>query len=267
MPYDQTKLDAVLLPPHSIITWPRDIELITQYFSEYKECRVPILDMLYYGTHRFICVMGRERFESENTRGFWVIPWDITQDLLSGAVADSNAPWTKDNILSLYMGREMSKYFIMQGEDYWTGRKVHDVGCGTCIFGIELTRMGAKVIARTGGAEALMVSACNLIEHNFDLDFGFGLECKENIETDSDTYIFHDIFYEYGLSQMNLDTMRYLAGLGKEVIFTAPFFMRDAADGWFRTMTLEESEYEVALATKYNGDPEGWGPREVMRML
>ena len=266
MPYNQTRLDAVL----SAITWPRDIELVTQYFSEYKENRVPVLDLIYHNPHRFFCVMGRERFESENTRGFWVIPWDIRD------YSDSpDHPWTEDNVLSLYMGREMSKYFSLQGEAYWTGRKVYDVGCGTCIFGIELTRLGAEVIARTSGAESLMVSACNLIEHNFDLDLDFGLKCAENIETDSDTYIFHDIFYEYGLAQMNADTMRYLAGLGKEVIFTAPFHTRDAVagvvpragEGWYKMMALEEGEYEVALSTEYHGDPEGWGPREVLRML
>ena len=265
MSYNQTKLDAVL----EMVTWPSDLELVTQYFSEYKENRVPILDLLYYHPHRFFSVMSREQFESENASGFWVIPWDKNDY----SVLDE--PWTEDNILSMYMGREMSKYFIMQGKDYWPDRKVHDVGCGTGLFGIELTRLGAKVIARTCGPESLMVSACNLILHNFDVDLAFGLECKENIETDSDTYIFHDIFYEYGMAQMNADTMRYLAGLGKEVIFTAPYHVRDvgagvlprAGEGWHRVMTLEESEYEVALSTKYSGDPEGWGPREVLRML
>jgi predicted nicotinamide N-methyase len=268
MPYDQTKLDAVL----ASITFPRDIELVTQYFSEYKENRVPILDILYYHPHRFVCVMGRERFESENTLGLWIIPWDIRDYVF---LYNTNDPWVEDTILSLYMGREMSKYFHMQGEAYWAGRKVHDVGCGTGIFGMELTRLGAEVIARTCGPEALMISACNLIEHNFDLDLGFGIECVENIETDSDTYIFHDIFYEYGIAQMNADTMRYLAGLGKEVIFTAPWHTRDVVDGvipragegWYQPMTLDESEYEVAFSTEFDGDPEGWGPREVLRMV
>jgi hypothetical protein len=258
MPYNQTKLDAVL----AAITFPRDIELVTQYFSEYKESRVPVLDIIYYHPHRFICVMGRERFESENTPGFRIIPWDVRD--YSDNLAD---PWTEDNILSLYMGREMSKYFYIQGEGYWTGRKVHDVGCGTGIFGMELTRLGAEVIARTCGSESLMVSACNLIEHSFDLDLRFGVECVETIETDSDTYVFHDIFYDYGMAQMNANTMRYLAELGKEVIFTAPFHTRDVGDGWHRVMTLEDDEYEVVLSTEYHGDPEGWGPREVLRML
>ena len=255
MQYDQKKLTAVL----GISTFERDVALLTEYFSVFHEFRVRILNILYDHPTRATAIMGRPRMESDEA-GLWIIPWHIDD-------AIHEEPFDQSNAQSFLVGPEIMKYFALKGADYWRGRQVHDVGCGTAMYDIYLVKMGATVIARTAGGESLVLAALNLVENNCTMDFDFGLDHKDIIEINSDTYIFHGVLNGYGMGQMNVDTMRYLASLGKEVIFTAPYNIRADKYPRWQTNDLQPTEYEIVLETGFYGDPEEWGPREVLRML
>ena len=312
MPYDVTKLESLTYikevltemanpqtapsPTMASLTWTsssaeiadeneqegapealeRATEMFDRYFGVYKKKRVPLLNMINGDPYRIMWTIWKRPIATA-IPGLTIFPWGPGFNSIHWPFTS----WAQ--MMNNWAGAEMLKVVELKGADYWKDRKVHDVGSGLNVISIRLHQLGAEVISRCIGTEHLIIGACNIIYNNAEYDYDFGFDCIQTIETDSDTYIFHLVFDKYGYAQMNVDTMRYLAKMGKEVLFTAPRNRRQlklanwlvpAADGTRQQelftfpvlFDLKESEYDVVLSTKFLGDPEEWGPREVMQM-
>jgi hypothetical protein len=269
MPYNQTKLDEVIkqttenVAVGDEVRGEHDLEIMKTYFGAFKKKRVSILDIFYYHPARRLNILSRARVPT-SMGGVYAYCWDVDN---IGPVL----PFTKDSISDLWVGRAMLKYFTMKGDAYWKGRKVHDVNSGLNCIGIWLATKGAEVISRSATSETLVVGACNLALTGTDIDYGWGFDSDASCETLSDTYVFDTVLVRYGYAQSNVDLMRWLSKLGKEVLFTLPNIRLDVAQfdgGTYKDiMDLKESEFEEVFSAKFAGDPPKWGERKVYRMI
>ena len=242
----QAVLDNTFIPEWKI--------LISNYFENRNEARESVLDVMYADLGRIKCVTGRPLLQSI-IRDFSFLGWDENSFEPDPPFTSINSEWTNSEIF---------KYVWLKGDstDFWSYRKVCDVGCGTGTSTLITHKLGSINTVYELMDESCMIACLNFILHDYDIVFRKELAGIDTIDMSYDTYIMARVFYG-DFANKNLDLARYLKNSGKEVLIAS----KSLVEGTNPYATLSPSEYEMLLDIPIPSDPEGYGNRYVIRLV